>query len=223
MKQFFNLILILFLASCGKKDLSTNQTISGNVRNNCTGTGFADVKVNFITIKKKAFGKTESHAVSTKTDADGNFSFITDVDKSGKHSYAIDIPGYSNYDTEFYGIMADIEPENLSRFHQFGVSASYKSLYLNLPQGITINSPDSFFISMHQNTLHFYEPERVWKINYSSFNGISSANNNINYSGGYPMGWWQITLDKTKGGVHSVMQDSIYLGMGASATYTIPW
>ncbi|MBI4645398.1 MAG: hypothetical protein HY738_02100 [Bacteroidia bacterium] len=38
-----------------------------------------------------------------------------------------------------------------------------------------------------------------------------------------PMGWWQITFDKTKEGVHLIIYDSIYLDMGATEEYYLPW
>ena len=55
--HLFFLTLILFVVSCGKKDVAKNVTVSGNVRNNCTGVGFAGVKVKFTTRHEKSFGK----------------------------------------------------------------------------------------------------------------------------------------------------------------------
>jgi hypothetical protein len=222
MRQLLFFLVILFLTSCGKKDVSRNQVISGNVRNNCTGSGFADVTVNFICTQKKSLGKSETSILSTKTNANGDFNFTTDVNTSGKCSYAIDIPGYSNAQTEFYGIRADIEANRFSEFQQFGVSASFSNCFITLPSGIAVLSPDTFTLSFKQPVLHFYEPSRLWTaIYYPRFlNAGSMYSPNF---GNYPMGWWQITLDKTKSGVHTVTQDSIYLGMGASATYVIPW
>ncbi|MFL5754065.1 MAG: hypothetical protein ACJ76F_11705 [Bacteroidia bacterium] len=221
MRSLVTFLLILFLASCGKKDNSKDMTVSGNVRNNCTGSGFADVTVNFITTRKKSFGKTESSKLITKTDASGNFSFVTEVSTSDKYTYAISIPGYSNYDTEFFGTGQEIEADKLGEFQQFGVSASFKTCPFSLPAGTNIVTPDTFTLILQQRVLHSFEPERVWKLIWfpQTFEfGIAPVN-----FGNYPMGWWQITLDKTKSGVHTVIQDSIYLGMGASATYTIPW
>jgi hypothetical protein len=52
---------------------------------------------------------------------------------------------------------------------------------------------------------------------------MSYVSNNSYHLGNHRMGWWHITLDKTKSGIHSLIEDSIYLDMGGTSTYTIPW
>jgi hypothetical protein len=58
------------------------------------------------------------------------------------------------------------------------------------------------------------------KVQTSYFPGIDNYFSNID---GYPMGWWHIDLKKYKNGVHSNLTDSVYIDMGETKIYTIPW
>jgi hypothetical protein len=100
-----------------------------------------------------------------------------------------------------------------------GVSATFKVCELYTPNNVTINSPDSFRVIPEQRTLHKFEPNRIWQsiaTTQSFINGYSSFGN-------YPMSWWNITLNKTKGGIQSFVKDRIFADIGSSSTYTIPW
>jgi len=208
-KITFGLVLGFFLFSC-VKDKTEEISVKGNVRNNCTGLPFKAVAVRFT----KPEG-TESR----ETDNEGNFDF-GDVEVNGKNNYTykLGISGYSNPDYEFYGITVGLVKDELKVFHQFGVSASFKLLRFVIYNQQNINPPDSFFLSGSQHTLHYYEPDRIDRFEFSSngfYNGVGIS--------GYPMGWWHITLEKYKSGIHTAVYDSVYVGIGATETYTIPW
>ncbi len=206
--------ITLLSVSCGKKDITKNVTVSGNVRNNCTGGPFAGVKVKFTTTHEKSFGKTKTSTLTSVTDNIGDFSF-NNLEINNNNKYFMSIDTYSNYDYEFFGISPqELDKNQISTPYQIGVSASFKALTIQLPQGVTVSSPDSFNILLEQKTLHKYEPSRIWQIPYD----YGTIHN-------YPMGWWHITLNKTKSGVNSVfmivymliwavLQLILYLGKG---------
>jgi len=213
---FFILLTMLLFTNCGKKDVTKNLIVSGNVRNNCTGGPFAGVKVKFTTTHEKYFGKTESSTLISSTDNNGNFSFSNlEINNNSKYKYFLSIDTYSNYDYEFFGISPqELDKNTISNPYQIGVSASFKALTIQLPQGLSVTPPDSFAILLEQRSLHKYEPWRIWALEFK--NDYGTIHN-------YPMGWWHITLNKTKSGISSTIYDSIYVDMGSTATYTIPW
>ena len=218
-------MLIILSVSCGKKDIKKNVTVSGNVRNNCTGGPFAGVKVKFTTVHDKSLGKSQSSNLITLTDNNGNFSFTNlEINSNSDYKYFISIDTYSNYDYEFLGISPqELDKNQISTPYQIGVSATFKLLNFYLPTGVTINSPDSFSLKLQQRVYHSYEPNNIWEINYFSFNGISYLNNSAAHSGNRMMGWWHVTLNKTKSGVSSTIYDSVFVDIGGTSTYTIPW
>jgi len=234
-KIFLILVFTIFLTYCKKDDITKNVTFHGNVRNDCTGYGFAGVKVELITYKleKKVFSLTSTEkrsVISTTTDANGNYSFSgIEIHSSSNYAYVVNIPSYYNDSTELVGISWEINKDNLSLFQQFGITAKFKLCYLRLPLNIHIVSPDTFTVFLEQKTLHRYEPEKNYKFSIPS--SLFFPRNDIiipdfqyySYWGNSSMGWWHITLDKTKGGVHSVIEDSIYLDQGATKSYTLQW
>jgi hypothetical protein len=223
----------IFLFSCkkqkGDNTVLENVTVHGNVRNNCTGLGFSDVKVKFTVASKD--GTSEQVVL---TDQNGDFSFPAQkVYMNSSYNYYLSIDSYTDYDLidgmshknyEFFGIgKQKLDKNTMTEHFQIGVSATFKLLYTFLPDAVVVNAPDSFSLKREQRTLHFYEPNRVWEMTYHSYDGKSYLTNENTYIGNYPMGWWHIILDKWKDGIHSVIQDSIYMGLGSTETYTIPW
>jgi hypothetical protein len=85
-KYIYIFILSFALVTCKKNDVSKNVTITGNVRNNCTGTGFANVTVQLIMTFEKSSGKKEITTIETACNYNGDFSFITDIQKSDKYA-----------------------------------------------------------------------------------------------------------------------------------------
>jgi len=234
-KIFLILVFTIFLTYCKKDDITKNVTFHGNVRNDCTGYGFAGVKVELITYKleKKVFALTSTekrNIISTTTDANGNYSFSgVEIHSSSKYTYGINIPSYYNDSTELVGISWEIHKDNLSLFQQFGITATFNRCYIYLPANTYIVSPDTFTVTLEQKAIKRYEPGLNCKLTlpYNLFfpdNGIVMPDVQYFYCcGDYVMGWWHITLDKTKRGVHSVIEDSIYLDQGATKSYTLQW
>ncbi len=226
MKNYiFIFLTTLLFASCGKKDITKNVTVSGNVRNNCTGGSFTGVKVKFTTIQDKSFGKSETTTLISTTDNNGNFAFNDlEINNNSKYKYYLSIDTYSNQYYEFFGISPqELDKGKITNPYKIGVSATFYRMYVILPNGVVINSPDSFSIKCEQKILHSFEPDRLYIHNSYSHNGLSYLSNNIPFLGNYPMGWWHITLNKTKSSVSSTVYDSVYIDMGGTATYTIPW
>ncbi|OFY82248.1 MAG: hypothetical protein A3F72_09455 [Bacteroidetes bacterium RIFCSPLOWO2_12_FULL_35_15] len=224
------LIFILFFTTCKKDDEAdyiTKETIRGNVRNNCTGKGFANIEVKLLERYEKGRNNVDVNSYTCITDNLGDFTFKDiDIHSSSKYTYAEYIASHYSPEYFLYGIgPLEIEKGHMSIFNQIGISATFKLLILQLSQNVTSIAPDTFTINIQQRTLHYYEPNRVYeetgfpRFFYIGALGIYSYVNVCNY----PMGWWHITLDKTKNGVHSVINDSIYLDMGADTSYTIPW
>jgi hypothetical protein len=215
-------IPFLFFTSCEKdKDVVKKETIKGNVFNTCTGKGFANVDIKFLERHEKRFNKVDVISHSCTTDASGNFIFQDiDIHNGDEYSYALNIESHYYYDYNFYGIgPIEYSKSELLNFHRLGISASFKICTFYLPSGTVITPPDTFVLRLEQRTLHYYEPNRIWE---GTVTPISFSTGNPNF-GNYPMGCWNITLNKTKGGVHSIIEDSIYLGMGDTSHYNIPW
>ncbi|OFY82247.1 MAG: hypothetical protein A3F72_09450 [Bacteroidetes bacterium RIFCSPLOWO2_12_FULL_35_15] len=221
------LIFTLFFTTCKKDeeaDYIKKETIRGNVRNDCTGKGFANVEVKLLERHEKGHNNVEVTSYSYTTDTSGDFIFKDiDIHSSSKYSYAEFIESHYTPDYTFIGVgPLEIEKSHMSVFNQIGLNATFNICVLHLPPAAIIISPDTFTITLEQRIFHSYRPEMIYKLNWPSNLFPSPPNNYLNF-GGHAMGLWHITFDKTKGGVHSVINDSIYLGMGDTAHYNIPW
>lgn len=216
--NFFLMLTILLLIACNKNDITRNVTIRGNIRNNCTGLGFENMEVLFRALENKV----TAQGFSKITDSNGNFEFHgVNINNDSKYTYDL----YVEPSLNSYGVSGNvqiiIDKNNLSTFHQFGLSAKYRTLNFYLPPGTFINSPDSLKISVEQPTYHFYEPFKIWQVAIDTLTTID--NNTILKLDNYPMGLWYIKIAKTKAGLNSIINDSIYMDMGATSNYTIPW
>ena len=122
------------------------------------------------------------------------------------------------------GISGEIDKDNSGNVIQMGISGSFRNLKIQLSQDVTTMAPDTFTVHLQQNILHKNQPERVYEVTYfPRYFYIGTGVFSYDNLGSYPMGMWNITVDKTRLGVHTITNDSIYLNMGASAIYTIPW
>src|ERR1035437_1944679 len=161
-KNYFPLVLLLLIlaSACKKKEddtITSNVIVHGNVRNNCTGNGFANVQVKFLTMKDN----TTSSSIASTTDVNGDFTFSgLNIHSNGKYSYELYIENKDSYLSGEYGpsgIDVVIDKDKLSNFQQLGISASFKLCSIILPTGISVSPPDSFALQLEQRTLHFYE------------------------------------------------------------------
>jgi hypothetical protein len=219
-------ILLLFISSC-KKDEIDVVTLMGNVRNNCTDSGFANITVDFITdfSSRGIFNSKESSkSISTVTDANGNFVFNNvSINHNSEYKYYFSITNYDHYLNNEYGHSGgavELDKAKAANFLQLGIIGRFKLCTFYLPAGTVITPPDTFIIKLEQRTFHYYAPNNLWDGMVTSGSFIGNSNPNF---GDYPMGWWHMTGEKTKNGIHTIINDSIYLGMGATASYNIPW
>jgi len=225
--MFFLIISAIFFSTCRKDeeaDYIKKETIRGNVRNNCTGKGFANVEIKLLESHEKGHNNVEVNSYTCITDNIGNFTFKDiDIHSSSKYSYAEYIASHYSPDYFLYGIgPLEIEKSHMSIFNQIGISATFKLCIFLLPSGTIITPPDTFTLKLEQRVMHRYEPNRIWELYRFPRNLMPGSQSSPNW-GNYHMGLWNIILDKTKNGVHSIINDSIYLGMGADTSYTIPW
>jgi len=224
MNKFFSIVLLsfFFFLSCRKdKDIvSKNVTYKGNVINTGTGKGFKNVEVQFYIQKKN---ETIS-SYKFLTGEDGNFYFSgIDFHSSEKYKYYLYIENKDHYVAGDYGHSGvgplEIIKEKIFEPTQLGVSGTFKKIFFYLPPNTTIQHPDTFTMLFQQDILHKYEPNRIYSLTYNSKDFV----NGYAYLGNYPMGWWNITLDKTKNGVKEIIKDSIFIDMGGTVNYTIKW
>ncbi|MBI4645403.1 MAG: carboxypeptidase regulatory-like domain-containing protein [Bacteroidia bacterium] len=221
------ILLSVFLSSlfgCNKDEDIINTSITGFVLNIGTGNGFPNVEVQLIEVREKTFSTSSDIKVwYTTSDADGNFSFPDiPVNFNEKYSYSLYIKSWSTKDTEFFGSSTSFEKEDLADTYTIGVYATFHQLFLYLLENSVVIYPDTFIIVLEQRIKHFYYPTGLWQLEANSSHFTPIGHDHVYFSN-HSMGWWHITFDKTKGGVHSVIYDSIYMDMGETKIYILPW
>lgn len=222
------LLSVLIVISCNKDDIIETVTVKGNVKNDCIGKGFSNVEIKLFTKREKTFGKIDKSLVSTTSDANGNFYFSgVDINHCNEYSYSLSIENTDRYLLGEYGHSGgglDLDKDRITDFIQIGLSSSFNTLKFYLPAGTSINNPDEFKLTIEQRTIYYFEPNRNWRIDFGTYTNINSISAGwFDYIGNYPMGWWHILITKNKGGVITNIHDSIFIDMGATASYTIPW
>jgi hypothetical protein len=220
-KYLLYILLFSILFSCKKDaDEISKQTISGMVYNQCTDSGMANVEV-FLKINRD---NSSIQSIKTVSGLDGLFSFPNiDLHKNDKYSYVIFIPSKSGINggggTEvgFNGSSIGFKFSEASTFFKPKVIPCFFSLCYESNIEFPILGPDSLYIYFEQKIYHKNIP-------YMPYNGTISNNSTIYMcTQNYPMGLWNVTIDKWKGGLHTTELDSIYLDWGATKTYTFNW
>jgi len=215
-KEIIILFFVIINWCCNKDDLHKYVEIKGNVLNICTGKGSKNLSVKFHHVKNNKIIKD----VPVITNQAGNFVFISDINTSDNYTYILSIPGYSNYDTEFFGDQLYLDKNNLNNLNQLYIWALFKKINVHLPEGPSISLPDTINVFFTQDIYHNYVPENPYSF---LMNSESFRNDGKRSLSKYPMGWWNIKIDKTKNGVREIIKDSIYLEMGGTYDYTIAW
>ena len=226
------IIFILFLFGSCKKDKIDVVNIAGNVKNNCTDSGWANVTVHLFTnySHNTLFNKkNSSDEVSVVTNSRGDFVFNNvSINHNSDYSYVVSIDDLDNSiggntpsDFGHTGVSGEIDKSNPGGFLQLGIQGDYWLISFHLPAGTVITPPDSFGLLSVQPIYHKNMPQNVCNTYWGNVTNINS--NTILNGGGYPMGMWYFTWHKTKGGVQTIIHDSIYLGLGKMANYNIPW
>ncbi len=226
MKKLYYLsfiLLILFLAnSCRKEDDTVStQTISGMVYNQCTDSGLANVQV-FLKINKD---NSPFQSLETTSGINGTFSFSNvDIHSNSKFTYAIYIPsksGIGGGETGFNGTTLSFNNNESSIFFKTRVTPKFLLINVSTIYSNSVsNLNDSIVLIFSQKTFH----KNIVDLPYTFGGGTYGIIGNSNYSqGNYPMGLYNIAIDKWKNGIHTNTQDSIYLGWGATKPYTVNW
>ena len=218
-------MLIVIFSCCKKeKDTITYHNIKGMVYNNCTDSGLVNVAVNLNTYKDNSLTKT----LAGTSVAGGNFEFPNvEIHSDSKYSYSIYIPSKSGINAttaEYCGFNgatmyfskdeADLflSPRVTPKFLLLNVSHIYSSPITNLN--------DSIIVLFSQRVFHKNLPTLPYVFGGETYGNVGNSKYS---SGNYPMGKYNINIDKWKGGVHTTILDSIYLGWTETKTYTVNW
>ncbi|MEI6487943.1 MAG: hypothetical protein WCP52_03220 [Bacteroidota bacterium] len=231
-KVFMAIVLVLVLFNSCKKDQIDVVNISGNVKNNCTDSGWANVTVHLFTnySHSSIFNKkSSSDEISTATNANGDFVFSNfSINHNSDYTYIVTIDNLDHYiggnplsDFGHSGISGEINKDNPSNFLHLGIQGTFYLINFLLPNGTYITPPDSIKIKLSQPVFHRNMPQNLWEVDLGAGSNINYTQ--INDFGGYPMGMWHIYLTKIKNGMTSNIHDSIYLNMGGTGNYHIPW
>lgn len=212
-------LFIMVLLGCEKDDdITENVTIKGNVFNLCTNKGLGNITIYFITETSKS-----SSSIQTISDTSGNFAFINvSINNSTKYTYYLYIESKSGIgggsEIGFDGVKGEIDKNKLNELKIMGVVPRFKNLCFQINPAVHISYPDTVIVSFEQKIFHANVPQAPYKSKRTTTelqDGFATCS-----FGNYPMGLWHITIDKTKGGVQTITNDSIYIDWGETKTYT---
>jgi hypothetical protein len=220
---YCSFLLLILLNSCKKEDVIEITTIRGNVFNLCTDSSLANVTVNLV-----AQNSNSSTSISTVSDATGDFVFNdVSINHNSKYSYSLNVKSYSGYaglDVGFNGDRVEIDKDNLTAYSILRVAPHFSYLCFQISPSVHITYPDSLFVSYQQNIFHKNMPTSNYRLGFDTPAVQDGYPAYSSYClGNYWMGKWNITIDKWRSGYHSTEYDSIYIGWGATETYTINW
>ena len=215
--KYLLLLVLLALISCKKKDTITHATIHGQVYNQCTDSGLANITVYIY--------ENNNSIAQTTSGTNGNFTFTNvAIHSSSDYSYQVYIPAISGIGGAAGFQVNDVSftSTNTSQFFVVDVVPSFGDLCFTSNITSPIISPDSFFVLFKQKKIatSSISPYVTYTLGTSSYHFIPSHSYCM---GDYVMGLWNITIDKWKSGVHTTTNDSIYLSYGATKTYTLNW
>ena len=229
MKIFFKITVFftfLSLIACreDKKDIITKHPITGMVYNNCTDSGLAGVKVFLQTFKDDKTLVQQRETVS----GDGGKIEFSDVEihSSEQYNYALHIeskdgttsqtPEHCGFDgTTMYFFRHEVDMEFKPR-----VTPRFLRCCIQMSPLQKITHPDSVSVVFEQRVFHKNVPDLPYTAWYGPYFTGTAASCSW---GNYPMGLWQIKIEKWKNGIYSLKHDSIYLDWKDIKTYTVEW
>ena len=213
--------LLVFTISCKKDsdtDKVTTQTIHWQVYNLCTDSGMTNIAVSL-----QENGNTIGQIISG---TNGSFSFNNiQIHSSNSYTYQLYIPsesgigGGGGIDAGYY----TADKDKLNSPLILDVIPHSNQIILYYPANTHLSLNDTFILSVQQNIYHKNIPNGNFKVIAGNCPNYPPSTNFIGNIDNYWMGWWQVTLDKTKNGVHIIKTDSFYIGYKATVTDTIPW
>jgi len=220
------IVTLLLFNSCKKslKDQISVVNIKGNVKNNCTDSGWANVTVHLNTNNNGS-----SNQISTVTDSRGDFVFSNvSINNNSDYTYTVSIDNLDHYiggvppgDYGHTGVSGEINKDSPGNFLHLGIQGTFYNVNFHLPNGTYINPPDTIKIKMNQPVFHRNMPPNVWQIDLGAGTNVNYTQ--INEIGNFPMGMWHLYITTIKSGVTTYVHDSIYLDMGCNANYNILW
>ena len=207
MKRYFILFLLaIFVFGC-KKNKDSKMTIVGNVSDNGNGNAVAGsvIKLYYKPYQNGVFMTTYSFLTSTTTDASGNYTFLTEKPATSDFKFVVETSNYFNTEKV-------INPDNLSLKEDntinFKADAS-GSLLIHLKNNTPYDTNDYFqFQTLGLNyscsTCCSSSPiVKIGNVVDTSFTCMRYANRFINFT------WF-----KTKNGITTLKNDSVYCGQG---------
>ncbi|HAD34516.1 MAG TPA: hypothetical protein DCF44_08470 [Chitinophagaceae bacterium] len=201
----------------------SKQTLNGQVINNCTDSGAANIKINFKTLSKK----TAKPTLETITDNNGYFTFPdVDIINSKDYTYALYIPTISGIAankpelTRFDGTTMHFYHDQAGTFFKPRVTPGFYQLRFVCTTTLT-STFDTLKLFLSQPIFHKNVPDVPYEF---SSGAISTQSLMVSGGGdGYPMGKYIIKIIKCIAGNYSTSYDSIYLKSADTKTYSIHW
>jgi hypothetical protein len=229
MRKFYGFCLVITILSFGncKKDTSdpiTSQDVSGMVFNQCNDSGLSGIPLTLFIYKNNApFTNYKTSSV-----AGGTFTFTTvDIHSASQYSYNIFVQSSSGVgatnqsNAGFEGTTLPFTYDQASGSFQVKVIPHSISLsVVHTYTGAVNNLNDSIHTLFTQNLLHLNSPLSTF-----SYTGVSyGVTGNSTYTiSNYPMGMWNIKIDKWRSGVHTTLFDSLYIPWAGIKTYSVNW
>lgn len=217
-------IATVFLASCKKdNDVVTNRNIHGQVYNMCTDSGLAN-----ITVYLNVVTASSSYSASAVSAADGSFTFSNvQVHSSSSYTYNLYIPSKSGIgngpEIGFDGLDADINKSHITEVLKCNVAPHAQYWQLYFPNTL-FTANDTFTMTLEQRTIHKNMPGAIWNAIDNCPCPITTPIHLAGGLGNYWMGWWHVTYDRTKNGIHTVFTDSVYVRSAlGTQTDTLLW
>lgn len=214
----FFLLVFAFFACKRDKDIVTKQDLKGNVFNNCTDSGLANVTV-YLRNGSKILRTTVS-------EVSGNFNFNNvEIHSSSKYNYNIYIESKSGTnatkfeDCGFTGTTIFFKYNEADAFFKPRVTPHFLLFAIYCNKTPITNMNDSIIYYCTNYTFHENVIDDPYKWGGAGY-GLGVYNNNIS---GYPMGKYIIDVNCWKSGIKTTKKDSIYLGWGANTSYTLNW
>ncbi|MBS1646445.1 MAG: hypothetical protein JST67_03790 [Bacteroidetes bacterium] len=208
-------LIIIILSNCKKdKDIINDTSITGTVLNLCTGNGIKNIPVELI---------GNEVTLTTMSDSSGSFSFHNvSVHSSSEYNYQLYIESKSGIgNVGLIGDVVDIDKKSISNNYVLQVVPTFNILTVKVTPSYTFIPPDTVTLTFTQEKYHEYVPNYPYQLVVTSY-GLKpgypdSSKTHFDY---FPMGLWNIKIDKTKNSVRTIIYDSIYIDYGATANYT---
>jgi hypothetical protein len=229
MKKIALLVVFsLILICCRKKGIDAEDkagyvVVNGIVFNTCTDSGLANIKVYFLTFKEQ---KKVGEGSETVSDNGGNFKFPQmKIFEGDAYSYIIYIktiggdnapqPEYTRFD----GITIVIDKNDVSKFVTAKVTPGFFRCHTAYTSQV-LDPNDSIHLKFQQKTFMKNVPD-LPNAFYSASNGMAGTGTLT--ASNFPMGFYDITINKWRNGTHTISYDSIYLGMAEEKIKYINW